>query len=112
MAKLDEKDAARLRAHEDQKIEQEINRKLSAVMAWDTSDIQITIHDGTVLLEGTVADTKAAEQTVLVVFTVRGVRKIENKIRIRRERMASTVSRSDSDFTSMSDEDQEKDKDE
>ena len=112
MSKLDEKDAARLRAHEDQKIEQEIKRKLSAVMAWDTSDVQITIHDSTVLLEGTVADTKAAEQTVLVVFTVRGVRKIENKIRIRRENMASTLSGNYSDVTSMSDDDQKKHKDE
>lgn len=112
MSKLDEQDAARLRTQEDQKIEQEINRKLSAVMAWDTSDVQIRIHDGTVLLEGTVADTKSAEQTVLVVFTVRGVRKIENKIRIRRESMASSIGRSYSDLTSMSDVDQKKNKDE
>jgi hypothetical protein len=112
MAKLDENDAARIRAHEDQKIEQEINRKLSAVMAWDTSDLQITIEDGTVQLSGTVADTKAAEQTVLVVFTVRGVRKIENKIRIRRETIASSVNRSSSDITSMVNDDQETDKDE
>ncbi len=112
MSKLDEQDAARLRTQEDQKIEQEINRKLSAVMAWDTSDVQISIHDGTVLLEGTVADTKSAEQTVLVVFTVRGVRKIENKIRIRRESMASSIGRSYSDLTSMSDVDQKKNKDE
>lgn len=112
MSKLDEQDAARLRTQEDQKIEQEINRKLSAVMAWDTSDVQISIHDGTVLLEGTVADTKSAEQTVLVVFTVRGVRKIENKIRIRRESLASSIGRSYSDLTSMSDDDQKKNKDE
>jgi osmotically-inducible protein OsmY len=105
MAKLDEQDVARLRTHEDQKIEQEINRKLSAVMAWDTSDVHITVQDSTVELSGTVADTKSAEQTVLVVFTVRGVRKIDNKIKIRRDSTASSIA-------SMTNNDQEKDKDE
>ncbi|MET0464923.1 MAG: BON domain-containing protein [Chitinophagaceae bacterium] len=105
MSKLDENDAARIRAHEDHKIEQEINRKLSAVMAWDTSDVQIMVQDSSVELSGTVADTKAAEQTVLVVFTVRGVRKIDNKIKIRRETPFSSMA-------PMSNGDQEKDKDE
>ncbi|MCG2615778.1 BON domain-containing protein [Terrimonas sp. NA20] len=105
MAKLDENDAARLRTYEDQKIEQEIHRKLSAVMGWDTSDVQTTVQDSSVVLSGTVADTKAAEQTVLVVFTVKGVRKIDNKIKIRRESAASSMA-------SMTNDDQEKEKDE
>jgi osmotically-inducible protein OsmY len=93
---------ALLREHEDKLIEQNINRKLSAVMAWDTSDIQVKTHEGTVLLTGSVADTKSLEQTVLVVFTAKGVRQIENKLTIRKEGPAPALSRATSgidDFT-------------
>ncbi|PZR28982.1 MAG: hypothetical protein DI535_04535 [Citrobacter freundii] len=84
---------ALLRAYEDKKIEQNIHRKLSAVITWDTTDVQAQVREGAVLLTGTVADTKSLEQTVLVVFTVKGVKQIENKIKIRREGIASMVSR-------------------
>lgn len=112
MAKPATDNTALLREHEDKKIEQNITRKLSAVMTWDTSDIQVKVHEGAVLLTGTVADTKSLEQTVLVVFTVKGVRQIENKIRIRKEGIASMVSRTASGIESFTDGEKEEPKQE
>ena len=90
MTKIDTDKPAVLREHEDRKIEEAINRKLNAVMTWDTSDVQVSVHEASVLLTGSVADTKALEQTVLVVFTVKGVRQIDNKLSVRRESMPAT----------------------
>ena len=85
MTKTDAQDSALLREYVDRKIEQEINRKLSAIMTWDTTDVHIEVNNAIVHLTGSVADAKSLEQTVLVLFTVKGVKKIENKIRIRKE---------------------------
>lgn len=103
MSKPDTNNAALLSEHEDRKIEEAISRKLSAIMTWDTTDVQVKVENGTALLSGTVADTKSLEQTVLVVFTVKGVRMIENKIKIRREGIASMVSRTASGISSITD---------
>lgn len=103
MAKPATDNEALLRAYEDKKIGQNINRKLSAVMTWDTTDVQVEVHDGAVLLTGTVADTKSLEQTVLVVFTVRGVKQIENKLKIRKEGISSMMSRAAADAESFTD---------
>lgn len=85
MAKPDTDRSASIRELEDRRIEEAINRKLSAIMTWDTSAVQIKVQEGTVLLSGTVADTRSLDQTVLVVFTVKGVRQINNGLKIRRE---------------------------
>jgi osmotically-inducible protein OsmY len=103
MTKPDTRNADLLREQEDRRIEQEVNRKLSAIMTWDTTDVQIYVNDATVKLEGTVADTKSLEQTVLVVFTVKGVRQIDNKLKIRKDGLASFISRTASDIESMTD---------
>lgn len=108
MARIDENESSLLRAHEDMLIEHEINRKLSAITTWDTTDIQAKVKDGSALLTGTVANTKAMEQTVLVVFTVRGLKQIDNRIRIRKEGIASIVSHA-ADITATTD-DNKKDK--
>lgn len=112
MAKLDEKGAALLRAHEDKRIEQEINRKLAAVMTWDTSEIRMSVTDGMVSLSGTVADTRSLEQSVLIIFTVRGVKKIENKIKIRKEGIVSMTGQPASGIASIDDDNEDRDKQE
>ncbi len=92
MVNFDEQDFSLLKAHQDMLIEQEINRKLNAIITWDTTDIQAKVENGSAFLTGTVADTKAMEQTVLVVFTVKGLKQIDNKIKIRKEGIASMIS--------------------
>lgn len=100
MTQLDSNDADLLRDHQDNMIEQEIKRKLAAVITWDTTDIRAKVQNETVFLAGTVADTKALEQSVLVVFTVRGVRQIDNKIRIRKDGITSVIPQATPGMTS------------
>jgi osmotically-inducible protein OsmY len=109
MTRLDENESSLLRAHEDALMEHEINRKLGAITTWDTTDIQAKVKDGLAVLSGTVANTKAMEQTVLVVFTVKGLKKIDNKIRIRKEGIASFVSHAAADIAALTN-DNKKDK--
>jgi osmotically-inducible protein OsmY len=94
---------------EDRRIEQELKRKFEAITTWDTTGIQVKVKDRSVLLTGTVADSKALEQSVLVVFTVKGLKEIDNKIKIRKEGIASIVSHIASDIAAMTD-DSNKDK--
>jgi len=93
MARLEENGSSLLGAHEDTLMEHEINRKLRAVSTWDTSDIKASVKDGMAVLSGTVVNTRAMEQTVLVVFTVKGLKQIDNKIRIRKEVIAPFIGR-------------------
>ena len=104
MTNPDIKDPEIQQGSEDKKIEDEINRKLSSIITWDTTDVQVQAHNGSVLLMGTVADTKSLEQTVLVVFTVKGVRQIDNKLKIRKDGIASMVSSVSSAIESITDE--------
>src|SRR6218665_539449 len=110
MAKPATDHTALLREHEDKKIEHNINRKLTAVKNGDTSDMQIKVHEGAVLLTGTVADTRSLEQAVLVIFTVKGVKRIDNKIKIRKEGIASMVSHIAANIESFTDDKKGKNK--
>lgn len=94
---------------EDRRMEQELKRKFNAITTWDTTDIQVKVKDRLAFLAGTVADSKALEQSVLVVFTVKGLKQIDNKIKIRKEGIASIVSHIASDIAAMTD-DSDKDK--
>lgn len=85
MAKLYSENPVLSPGHQDQSISREIIRKLNSAITWDTSDIHVSVDEGSVLLTGTVADAKAMEQSVLVVFTVKEVKKIINKMKIRRD---------------------------
>jgi len=95
---------------EDRRIEEEIKRKLNAITTWDATGIKVKVKHRTVLLTGSVADSKALEQSVLVVFTVKGLKQIDNKISIRKEGIASIISHLASDIEAMTD-DKDKDKD-
>ncbi len=94
---------------EDRRMEQELKRKFDAITTWDTTDIQVKVKDRLAFLTGTVANSKALEQTVLVAFTVKGLKQIDNKIKIRKEGIASIVSHIASDIAAMTD-DSDKDK--
>ncbi|RYG54408.1 MAG: BON domain-containing protein [Chitinophagaceae bacterium] len=107
MEKLEANDPDQLRAHQDILMEREINRKLSAISTWDTTDIRASVEQAVVSLSGTVTDTKALEQTVLVVFTVKGLKRIDNKLKIRRESVAS-LSHTAADTRALPDDDREK----
>ncbi len=96
---------------EDKRIEENIKRKFGAITTWDATGIKVKVKHRTVLLTGTVADSKALEQSVLVVFTVKGLKQIDNKIRIRKEGIASIISHLASDIEAMTDnKDEDKDK--
>lgn len=99
MARLDKNESSLLRVHEDTMMEHEINRKLGAITTWDTTDIRAKVKDGVAVLTGTVTHTKAMEQTVLVVFTVKGLKQIDNKIRIRKDEITSIVAHPNGDNT-------------
>lgn len=88
---------------EDRRIEEEIKRKFNAITTWDATDIQVSVKNRSVRLSGTVADSKALEQSVLVVFTVKGLKQIDNKIKIRKEGIASIASHLASDIETMTD---------
>ena len=79
--------------YQDLVLQKEITRKLEAVSTWDTTDVRVSVTDGIALLTGTVENTKAVDQTVLLVFTVKGLQKIDNKIKIRRETTAPNISK-------------------
>lgn len=95
---------------EDRQMEEEIKRKFNAITTWDATRVKVRVKDRSVLLTGTVANSKALEQSVLVVFTVKGLKQIDNKIRIRKEGIASIISHLASDIEAMTD-DNDKDKD-
>ncbi|HEX2847649.1 MAG TPA: BON domain-containing protein [Chitinophagaceae bacterium] len=95
---------------EDRRIEEEIKRKFNAITTWDATGIKVKVKHRTVLLTGIVANSKALEQSILVIFTVKGLKQIDNKVRIRKEGIASIVSHLASDIEAMTD-DKNKDKD-
>ncbi|TXJ27767.1 MAG: BON domain-containing protein [Chitinophagaceae bacterium] len=105
------KDSSLPGEQEDRWIEEEIKRKFNAITTWDATGIKVKVKHGIVLLTGTVADSKALEQSVLVVFTVKGLKQIDNKIRIRKDGIASIISHLASDIEAMTDDkDEDKDK--
>lgn len=69
----------------DERLREDISERLMRAMHIDSSDVSITVTDGKVILEGTVADRAMKHAIEDLADACPGVQDVENRIRVRRE---------------------------
>lgn len=70
----------------DDEIREDVNERLTWHGYLDAQDIQVTVEDGIVSLEGTVEDRRAKRMAEDAADMVRGVRDVMNRLRLRKQR--------------------------
>jgi osmotically-inducible protein OsmY len=69
----------------DDRLREEIEQRLASTLVADPVDVAAVVRDGDVVLEGTVEDATQRTATEDCVRGVRGVRRVENRLRLRSE---------------------------
>ena len=67
----------------DARIREDIEARLAATLVVDPVDVAVVVRDGAVVLEGAVDDAAARAATERCARGVRGVRSVENRLRLR-----------------------------
>lgn len=67
----------------DDRIHDEVCASLSDDSWVDASDLSVTVHDGEVMLSGTVHDRRQRERAVRIAESIRGVVDVLSRVRVR-----------------------------
>jgi osmotically-inducible protein OsmY len=68
---------------DDMRIREDIEREIAATLVVDPVDVAVVVRDRAVVLEGAVDDAGGREATERCARAVRGVRSVENRLRLR-----------------------------